>query len=90
MAATAEHGADRVEFYTGLYAHLYWQYGPDDPRTQESYQAFADAAEAALKVGLGINAGHDLDQQNLPLFANPDAGVSIGHAIIAGAKRRFQ
>ena len=87
MAAAAEHGADRVEFYTGPYAHLYWQYGPDDPRTQASYRAFAEAAEDAFKVGLGINAGHDLDQQNLPLFANLPglAEVSIGHAIICEA-----
>ena len=83
----AEHGADRVEFYTGPSAHLYWQYGPDDLRTQASYRAFSDAAEAALKVGLGINAGHDLDQQNLPLFVNLPglAEVSIGHAIICEA-----
>ena len=87
MAAAADYGADRVEFYTGPYAHLYWQYGPDDARTQASYAAFVDAAEAALKVGLGVNAGHDLDQQNLPLFTGLPglAEVSIGHAIICEA-----
>lgn len=87
MASAADHGADRVEFYTGPYAELYWQYGPDDKRTQDCFRQFARAAEAALAVGLGINAGHDLDQQNLPLFANLPglAEVSIGHAIICEA-----
>ena len=87
MAAVSDHGADRVEFYTGPYAQTYWQYGPDDARTQTCYRQFAEAAEAALKAGLGINAGHDLDQQNLPLFAGLPglAEVSIGHAIICEA-----
>ena len=87
MSAAADHGADRVEFYTGPYAQTFWQYGPDDARTQDCYRQFAEAAEAALKAGLGINAGHDLDQQNLPLFADLPglAEVSIGHAIICEA-----
>ena len=87
MSAAADYGADRVEFYTGPYAETFWQYGPDHPQTQACYRRFADAAEAALKAGLGINAGHDLDQQNLPLFANLPglAEVSIGHAIICEA-----
>ena len=87
MAIAADHGADRVEFYTGPYAEVYWQYGEADQRTQDCYRQFAMAAEAALKAGLGINAGHDLDQQNLPLFSNLPglAEVSIGHAIICEA-----
>ena len=60
MAIAADHGADRVEFYTGPYAEVYWQYGEADQRTQDCYRQFAMAAEAALKAGLGINAGHDL------------------------------
>ncbi|MED6342379.1 MAG: pyridoxine 5'-phosphate synthase [Pseudomonadota bacterium] len=87
MAIAADYGADRVEFYTGPYAETFWQYGATDQRTQDCYRQFALAAEAALHAGLGINAGHDLDQQNLPLFANLPglAEVSIGHAIICEA-----
>ena len=87
MAIAADYGADRVEFYTGPYAETFWQYGAADRRTQDCYRQFALAAEAALHAGLGINAGHDLDQQNLPLFANLPglAEVSIGHAIICEA-----
>lgn len=87
MAIAADYGADRVEFYTGPYAETFWQYGAEDQRTQDCYRQFALAAEAALHAGLGINAGHDLDQQNLPLFANLPglAEVSIGHAIICEA-----
>ena len=87
MAIAADYGADRVEFYTGPYAETFWQYGAADQRTQDCYRQFALAAEAALHAGLGINAGHDLDQQNLPLFANLPglAEVSIGHAIICEA-----
>ena len=55
---------------------------------QEVLAAFKATAEAALKVGLGINAGHDLNRENLPTFLTTVPGVqevSIGHALIADA-----
>lgn len=84
IIAAQEHSADRIEFYTGPYAETYWANGPTHPATQASFQTYADAANLALDIGLGINAGHDLDQANLPLFATLPGlqEVSIGHAII--------
>lgn len=76
-------GADRGELYTESYARTYG--GPDGERT---FERFRRAAEAALDVGLGLNAGHDLDLVNLPHFAAHIPGlleVSIGHALISDA-----
>jgi pyridoxine 5-phosphate synthase len=76
-------GADRGELYTESYARHYG--GPDGERT---FERFLRAAEAALDVGLGLNAGHDLDLRNLPHFAAHVPGlleVSIGHALISDA-----
>jgi len=76
-------GADRGELYTESYARTYG--GPDGERT---FERFRQAAEAALDVGLGMNAGHDLDLRNLPHFAAHIPGlleVSIGHALISDA-----
>lgn len=73
----AEIGADRIELYTGPYAQ--------NPKTLPDYVHTADAAR---KAGIGINAGHDLNLDNLARFvaAIPDcAEVSIGHAITADA-----
>ncbi|KPK26251.1 MAG: pyridoxine 5'-phosphate synthase [Betaproteobacteria bacterium SG8_40] len=81
MARTV--GADRVELYTEPYAQAFGtsaQFG--------SLGAYAAAASAALEQGLGVNAGHDLNRDNLPAFlrAVPDvAEVSIGHALTADA-----
>jgi pyridoxine 5-phosphate synthase len=76
-------GADRVELYTEPYAKAFGQ--PD----QDSVLArYAEAARAAQRAGLGVNAGHDLDRQNLPLFLRAVSEVlevSIGHALIADA-----
>jgi pyridoxine 5-phosphate synthase len=79
-----EIGADRVELYTEPYARAF--------RTKENLEAilkeYADAAKAAQDVGLGINAGHDLNLQNLGKFCSNVRGileVSIGHALIAEA-----
>lgn len=76
-------GIDRVEIYTGPYA---------DGFAKDAYQdALADCRlthDAALKVGMQVNAGHDLDQQNLGpflAFLPKVAEVSIGHALIDDA-----
>jgi pyridoxine 5-phosphate synthase len=85
MAAAAATGADRVELYTGPYA---FAYGTADGEIL--LKRYAEAASAARAAGLGINAGHDLNLDNLATFARaiPDlAEVSIGHAITADALR---
>ena len=76
-------GADRVELYTEPYAAAW---GTAQGTAQ--LRRFADAARAAHDVGLGVNAGHDLNVANLPdlVRALPNlAEVSIGHALIADA-----
>jgi pyridoxine 5-phosphate synthase len=87
MSAAKELGAQRIEFYTGPYAETFWAKGEQDAATQACFAQFCDAARAAMTVGLGINAGHDLDQENLPLFATLPGlqEVSIGHAIMCEA-----
>jgi pyridoxine 5-phosphate synthase len=75
-------GADRIEFYTGPYAHHY-----DEDRAA-AIKPYVDSAQVAVANGLGINAGHDLSLKNLKYFAEeiPDLlEVSIGHALIADA-----
>ncbi len=75
-------GTDRIELYTESYAVNYHQ---DREKAIAPYMA---AAKVANKVGLGINAGHDLDLHNLKYFAQHIEGlleVSIGHAIICDA-----
>ena len=76
-------GADRVELYTEPYAAAWGT--ADQPRQLERYRA---AAQAALDCGLGVNAGHDLNRDNLPAFLRTVPGVSevsIGHALMADA-----
>jgi pyridoxine 5-phosphate synthase len=83
MAAAKAVGADRVELYTEPYAAAW---GSAEQGAQLA--RFAAAAQAALDVGLGVNAGHDLNLQNLAAFAQQVPGlqeVSIGHALIADA-----
>ncbi len=83
MAAARAAGADRVELYTEPYARAF-----ATPEEAAMVARYADAARAARAAGLGINAGHDLNQQNLPRFlaAVPEVlEVSIGHALIADA-----
>lgn len=76
-------GADRVELYTEPYARAF------ATATQEGMLArYRAAAIAARQAGLGINAGHDLNRENLPLFLQTVPGVlevSIGHALVADA-----
>jgi pyridoxine 5-phosphate synthase len=76
-------GADRVELYTEPYAAAW-----GTPRQVEELSRFAAAAAAAAAAGLGINAGHDLNRDNLTAFLRTVAGVqevSIGHALISDA-----
>lgn len=75
-------GADRVELYTEPYAEMF----PRDP--QAAIADFIKAAEAARDCGLGLNAGHDLNLDNLEFFIRNipwTDEVSIGHALISDA-----
>ena len=75
-------GADRVELYTAAYAALF----PSGPEAAVS--PYLKAAEAARECGLGLNAGHDLNLENLAFFVRTipwTDEVSIGHAIICDA-----
>jgi len=87
ISAAADCGADRIELYTGPYADAFASAGPDGAATQHEYARYAAAAEHAATLGLGLNAGHDLDQANLPLFCRVHGlqEVSIGHALISDA-----
>lgn len=80
----ASTGGDRVELYTEPFARAFERSRADGER---AFAAFADAARRAHSLGLGINAGHDLDLENLVLFRTlPHLDeVSIGHAIISRA-----
>jgi pyridoxine 5-phosphate synthase len=83
MAAARAVGADRVELYTESYASAF---GTADKNAVLG--RFAAAAQAALDAGLGVNAGHDLSQENLTDFLRAVPGVqevSIGHALISDA-----
>jgi pyridoxine 5-phosphate synthase len=77
-------GAERVELYTGPFAAAYAQ---DPAQGARVFAEHAQAAARAHELGLGINAGHDLDLDNLTLYRQLPhlAEVSIGHAIIARA-----
>ena len=80
-------GADRIELYTGPYAHVAARRGLDHPETRASLDAYARAARHAAGLGLGVNAGHDLNLDNLAAFVAMGgiSEVSIGHALIADA-----
>lgn len=76
-------GADRVELYTEPYARAFGTSEQD-----AVVGRYVRAAQAANAAGLGINAGHDLNRDNLPLFLHSVPGVlevSIGHALISDA-----
>lgn len=82
VRAASETGADRVELYTKPYADMY----SSDPAA--AVAPFVEAARAAHKYGLGLNAGHDLSLENLAFFSRniPYLNeVSIGHALICDA-----
>jgi pyridoxine 5-phosphate synthase len=83
MAPARRLGADRVELYTEPYARAW---GTADEAA--CLRGYAQAAASAQQAGLGINAGHDLNRDNLPAFLStvPDVlEVSIGHALVADA-----
>jgi pyridoxine 5-phosphate synthase len=76
-------GADRIELYTGPYAHAF-----GTPEGKQILAAHREAARLARKIGLGVNAGHDLDLKNIPAYVKAVKGlqeVSIGHALISDA-----
>jgi pyridoxine 5-phosphate synthase len=77
-------GADRIELYTEPFARAFEE-GTETGLA--SFEAYAAAARLAASLGLGINAGHDLDLANLTMFRQLPAldEVSIGHAIISRA-----
>ena len=80
----ADNGADRVELYTEPFARAYEQ---GDLAAQASFDRYAQAASLAASLGLGVNAGHDLDLDNLTLFRTLPYldEVSIGHALVSHA-----
>lgn len=79
MHLAKELGADRVELYTEPYAEHF-----GTAKGEEIFQGFMAAAKRAQDVGLGVNAGHDLNLDNLAKFLSiPDIlEVSIGHAVV--------
>ena len=82
LYAAKETGAERIEFYTGPYAH---DFGTDKAK---SIAPFSEAAAMCQKLDLGINAGHDLNLDNLKYFKQHVPGlleVSIGHAVVCDA-----
>jgi len=82
IRGAAETGTDRVELYTGPYARQYKQ------DREKAVRPFTEAAREALSAGLELNAGHDLDLENLRFFKENVPGlkeVSIGHALVCDA-----
>lgn len=77
-------GADRVELYTEPFARAFER---GDGAALQSFAAYSRAAELAGELGLGVNAGHDLNLENLVMFRQLPhlAEVSIGHALISHA-----
>ena len=83
MAAAKAVGADRVEFYTESYASAF-----NTLQKNEALSRFTQSARAAAAIDLGVNAGHDLNRDNLTEFLKAVPGVlevSIGHALVADA-----
>lgn len=82
VEGAAATGTDRIELYTESYAKRYHE------NREQAIAPFVKAAEKAKELGLGLNAGHDLDLQNLQFFSQQIpwlAEVSIGHALICDA-----
>ena len=82
IEAAALTGTDRIELYTEAYAHNYYD------NREKAVLPYVAAAHKANELGLGINAGHDLDLHILKYFAQSIPGlleVSIGHALISDA-----
>ncbi|MEM1231270.1 MAG: pyridoxine 5'-phosphate synthase [Pseudomonadota bacterium] len=83
-------GVERIELFTGPFADAVTEYGAESGQARTLRDQFQQAAEHAVSVGLGVNAGHDLDLPNLPLFCTIPGllELSIGHALIARALER--
>lgn len=82
VAGAKKVGADRIEFYTGPYAEQYHH------NKAKAIEDFVKAAEVANEIGIGINAGHDLNLDNLAYFQQNIPNlleVSIGHALVCDA-----
>ena len=77
-----KYGANRIEFYTGPFAVEF-----KNGRGEKSFEKYKEAALVAIKTGLEINAGHDLDEENLLIFKNLPSlkEVSIGHRLISSS-----
>ena len=82
IKSVPELGCDRIELYTEPYATAY-----REGKGKESFEIYKQAAECAQSLGIGVNGGHDLNLDNLPLFKTiPNLlEVSIGHALTADA-----
>ena len=83
VEAAATTGTDRIELYTESYAKAF-----EAGKKEEVIQSYIKAAVKAKELGLGINAGHDLDRHNLPYLVQQIPfidEVSIGHALISDA-----
>lgn len=80
-------GADRVELYTEPFARAFAGDGASGPAAMASFASYVAAAALARTLGLGVNAGHDLDLENLTTFRTlPHLDeVSIGHALVSHA-----
>ncbi|OJJ16670.1 pyridoxine 5'-phosphate synthase [marine bacterium AO1-C] len=82
IEGAAKVGTDRIEFYTGPYAQQYGQ------NKEQAVEVYARCAKLATNLGLGLNAGHDLDLNNLRYLKEQIPNlqeVSIGHALICDA-----
>lgn len=84
ISRAADIGADRIELYTGPFAEAFANPTPGNDPTR-LFEQHCRASEHAHRLGLGVNAGHDLDQQNLQQYRHLPylLEVSIGHALIA-------
>ncbi len=82
VEGSAQTGTDRIELYTEAYAHQFLN------DKEKAITPYIKAANKAKSLGLGLNAGHDLDLQNLKYFSQNIIGldeVSIGHALVCDA-----
>ena len=82
VKAAKDCGTDRIELYTEAYAARFHK------DKESAIATYIEAAKAAQQAGLSLNAGHDLDLNNLTYFAQHIPGlleVSIGHALISDA-----
>ncbi len=87
VRAAVDTGTDRIELYTGPYAQAYAEaHGKSDAaeRRHRAIAAYGESAALATELGLGVNAGHDLNRPNLAFWAEQvpqTLEVSIGHAL---------